>query len=147
MKHCQKILFVLSLAILAGCASRVPLQQAQIAGISRDTSSSTLERIVGNASVAAKSEVEVSGIKYFARSYNLQTGTRSEMTMMCTPVCLPIFVPVPVLTQYVIVQRLPSMDLHAWGTIEELSKDPDSSISSIMPAVKARLEEEQRKAK
>lgn len=147
MKQCRNLLFVLAFALLAGCASRVPLQQAQIAGISRETSSSALEEIVGNATIVAKAEVEVGGLKYLARSYNLQTGTRSEMSMLCTPACVPIFVPVPVLTQFVIVQRLPSLDLHAWGTLEELSKDPDSSISSIMPSVKAQLEEEQKKAK
>jgi hypothetical protein len=30
--------------------------------------------------------------------------------------------------------------MHAWGTIEALSKDPDPSVSSIMPALKVRLE-------
>jgi hypothetical protein len=39
------------------------------------------------------------------------------------------------------------MELHAWGTLEQLSKDSDTSISSIMPTLKARMEEEQRKAK
>ena len=145
--HCRKILLGLSIALLAGCAARVPLQQAQIAGISRDTSSPALEKILGNATITARTEVDAGGTRYLARSYNLQTGTRSEMTMICTPACMPIFVPVPVLTQYVVVQRLPAMSMHAWGTLEALSKDPDTSISAIMPTVKARLEEEQRKAK
>jgi hypothetical protein len=65
--------------------------------------------------------------------------------MVCTPNCIPIFVTVPVTTEYVVVQRMPSKQLHAWGTLEELSKDPDSAVSSIMPIVKARFAEAKKK--
>ena len=143
-KPSQKLLLMLSIALFAGCATQVPLQQRQVSEISRDTTASALEKIVGDAAVASRSEFEVAGVKYLARSYKLQTGTTSEMTMACTPACIPIFIQVPVLTEYVIVQRLPSMNMHAWGTLEQLSKDPDVSVSSIMPTLKARMAEQQK---
>ena len=60
--------------------------------------------------------------------------------MVCTTFCFPVVYDVPVTVSYLVVQRLPSRAMHAWGTVEELSKDPEPGVSSIMPALKARLE-------
>ncbi|MBI5259074.1 MAG: hypothetical protein HY855_21395 [Burkholderiales bacterium] len=131
--------------LLVACAAPVPLQRAQAGALSRDSAPGDVERILGNASVVAQAEFAVDDKPFLARHYRLLTGSRQQMTMVCTPVCIPIFVTVPVTTDYAVIQRLPSKALHAWGTLEELSKDPDAAVSSIMPTVKARLEEAKKK--
>lgn len=125
---------------LIGCASSVPLYRGQIDAITRDSPPATVEQTLGKATPSAQFEFTANGNSYFVRHYALQTGTRQEMTMVCTPTCIPIFIHVPVTAPYLIVQRLPTRAMHAWGTIEELSKDADPSISSIMPALKVQLE-------
>jgi hypothetical protein len=62
------------------------------------------------------------------------------MTMVCAPACFPVVYSVPVLVEYVVIQRLPGKELLAWGTPEELSKDADIEVSALMPTVKQRLE-------
>ena len=137
-----RILFValLATALMAGCANRVPLRQAQIDSIGRDTSPADLNRVLGEATVVAQAEVQDGADRFLARAFHLQTGTRQEMTMVCTPTCIPIFITVPVLADYVVLQTLPAMGLLAWGTPEALSKDADERVSRLMPEVKTRLE-------
>jgi hypothetical protein len=66
---------------------------------------------------------------------------------VCTTFCFPVMYDIPITTQYLLLQRLPSRALYAWGTIEELSKDTDPAVSAMMPALKVRLEEEVKAAK
>ncbi len=126
--------------VLVGCASTVPLQRGQIDSINRDSSPSAVNEALGRATSKAEFELTANGESFAIRHYLLQTGMRQEMTMVCTNFCMPIFYSVPVTADYVVVQRLPSRAMHAWGTIEELSKDQDSTVSSIMPALKSKLE-------
>lgn len=137
-------LVALTCVLLTACAP-VPLQRGQIGGLARDSSPADVDRVLGKATVVAQTEFLVADKSFRARHYRLQSGTKQEMTMVCTPTCIPIFVPVPITAEYVVIQRLPSQTLHAWGTLEELSKDPDASVSSIMPVVKARYEEAKKK--
>ena len=60
--------------------------------------------------------------------------------MVCTPLCIPIMITVPVMVEYVVIQRMPGRELLAWGTPEQLSKDADTEVSALMPVVKQRLE-------
>lgn len=140
-----KILLIAVVVATAGCAISVPLQRAQISAISREATPANLNQILADATVVAQTEFQGNGKSYLARHYLLQTATRQDMSMVCTPTCIPIFITVPVTTQYVVIQRLPERSLHAWGTLEELSKDPDAEVSSLMPIVKQRLEEFQNK--
>lgn len=140
-KKLRITLLALWVAVLAGCASKPPLQRAQISALTRESSPQEVDRILSSAAELSRVEVTHSGRNYLVRSYNLQTGTRQEMSMVCTPTCIPIFVPVPVMTSYVVIQQLPSQSTFAWGTLEELSKDSDDTISSLMPVVKQRLAE------
>ncbi len=125
---------------LIGCASSVPLYRGQIDTITTNSSPDTVEKTLGVATPSAQFVLTVNDNSYFVRHYALQTGTRQDMTMVCTPVCIPIFINVPITAPYLIVQRLPTRAMHAWGTIEELSKDTEPSISSIMPTLKIQLE-------
>ena len=124
---------------LSACAMTVPLQRAQIGSLSREAPPAEVDRILGTASVVATAEFVAIEKPYLARQYLLQTGSRQEVSVVCTPTCIPIFVTVPVMTEYVVIQRMPSKELHAWGTFEELSKDTNSEVSSIMPIDKAQL--------
>jgi hypothetical protein len=138
--------FVLACTVaVAGCAGVVPLQRAQVAAISRDTAPPELDRVLANATAVAQVEFQEGGKAYLARHYNLQTGTRQDMTMVCTPTCVPIFIQVPVTERYVVIQNLPARSVFAWGTLEELSKDADPAVSSLMPGVKQRLTEAEKK--
>lgn len=134
-------------AILAGCAAKVPLTREQIGRISAETSASELDAVLGKATVSSEYDFEVSGRTYHARHLLLKTGTTAQMIMVCTPTCIPVYSPVPVTTQYVVVQAQPSRKLLGWGTIEELSKSPDESIASIMPTLKQVEAERQAAAK
>ncbi|WP_372717584.1 hypothetical protein [Immundisolibacter sp.] len=139
------ILLLLVCNGLVACAPSVPLQRAQINSISRDSTPADLDRVLANATIIAQYEFVENEQAYFARHYSLHTGSRQEMSMVCTPTCIPIFVPVSITTDYVVIQRMPSKAIHAWGTLEELSKDPDSEVSSIMPVVKRLLEDARKK--
>ncbi len=127
-------------AVLVGCAGSVPLQRGQIDSITRETRPADLEQILGKATPVAQTDVTAGERQYNARRYQLQTGTRQDMTMVCTPACFPIMITVPVLVEYVVIQRMPGKELLAWGTPEELSKDADVEVSALMPTVKQRLE-------
>jgi hypothetical protein len=131
--------------LLAACAQSVPLQRAQIDSLARDTKASDVDRVLAGATVVAQSEIVDNEKAFLARHYRLVTGSRQEMTMVCTPNCFPIFITVPVTADYVVIQRLPLKELHAWGTLEELSKDADPAVSSLMPAVKERFSESRKK--
>lgn len=122
---------------LAGCMGTVPLQRAQTANLSSGASAADVESAVGKASVLLAHDFESGGKRYLARHYALQTGARQEMMVVCTPNCMAIPTAVPVNTPYVVVYEAASQKLIAWGTIEELSRSPDDSISALMPALKA----------
>ena len=139
------LVVVAAAALAAACATTVPLQRAQIGALAKETPPGDVERILDKATVVAQTEIVANERPYLARHYRLLTGTRQEMTMVCTPTCIPIFVTVPVTSDYVVIQRMPAKELHAWGTLEELSKDSDTAVSSIMPIVKARLDEAKKK--
>lgn len=126
---------------LSACATPVPLQRSQISGLSRDATPAEIDRLLKSATIVTQFEFTANHQSYSARHYNLQTGTRSEMTMVCTSMCMVIPTTAPVYSEYVVIQRLPAKSLHAWGTLEELSKDSDPSISSIMPTLKRRIAE------
>jgi len=133
--------------ILAGCASHIPLTREQVGRISADTSATDLTAILGKATVAAEYDVDANGQSYHVRRLALKTGTRMEMTMVCSKTCIPVNTPVAVTTQYLLIQQLPSQKLLGWGTTEELSKSPDDKISSIMPKLKQVDAERQAAAK
>lgn len=128
--------FAAALVLLAGCATSVPLYRDQIGRIGPDTSPAELDTIVGKASVAAEYDFTAHERQYHARHYNLRTGTSQTTSVVCTPTCIPILIDVPVFEQYVLVQEQPSLKLVGWGTVEELSKNPDERISSLMPDLK-----------
>lgn len=136
----HRSLAVAAILALAGCASTVPLQRGQLNSLSRESEPVAVEQALGKATPTAQFEVTAEGKPYFIRRYLLQTGSRQEMTVMCTPMCIPISYDVPIMTQYLVVQRLPARTMHAWGSVEELSKDQDPDVSGMMPMVKARLE-------
>lgn len=138
-------LALIALVALAGCASNVPLQRNQVDAISRETRPAELEEILAKATVTAQTEVQAQEHRYNARLFSLQTGTRQDMTMICTPICIPIMITVPVTSQFVVLQRLPEKELVAWGTPEELSKDADPRVSALMPNVKQQLEQASKK--
>ncbi len=140
MTAVRAVIVLVATIMLTACASNIPLQRAQIGALTKESLPDEVDRVLGNATVVARTEFTANGGDFIARHFRLLTGSRQEMTMVCTPVCFPMFFTVPITTDYVVIQRSPSMELHAWGTLEELSKDPDDAVSSIMPTVKAELE-------
>lgn len=145
MKVFNTVIAMVAAVLLTACVASVPLQPAQIGSLARESAPSDVDRILDKATVVAKTEFSANEKSYVARHFSLQTGTRQEMFVVCTPACMPIFTTVPVTAEYVVVQRLPSMELLAWGTLEELSKDSDNTVSAIMPIVKARFDETKKK--
>jgi len=128
--------FAFALALLAGCASNVPLHRDQIGRIGADTSPVELTTILGKATSSAEYDFKSQEHDYKARHYLLQTGTSQTTTMVCTPACIPILIDTPVFEQYVLVQEQPSLKLVGWGTIEEMGKNPNERISSLVPDLK-----------
>jgi len=141
----RNLCFLSFVMVLVGCATAVPLQRDQIASISRDTSPTELESILAKGTPLHQFEFQANSLNYFARDYSLQTGTRPDIIFMCSPTCLAIPVSTPIFSDYVVIQSLPSKTVAAWGTIEELSKDSDVNISGLMPVVKERLADLQKK--
>lgn len=135
--------FVYSLAriaccafLLSACAGVVPLQRAQTAILHKEATPAEVASLVGNATVTTNHIFTSQGQSWDARHYNLQTGSTQQMTMVCAPTCMPIFITVPVIDSYVLVFDSPARRLFAWGTLEELSRSPDESVSAIMPDLK-----------
>jgi hypothetical protein len=141
----KKPLLLLTLTIalgLAACASNLPLQRTQISQLSQETTLDEANKIIADSKLQVSHTFSSNGGVFNAKHYNLQTGTNNQMSMVCSPVCFPIFIPVPVLTPYVIITREDSNKVFANGTLEELSKSNNITISQIMPDLKNSLEKE-----
>lgn len=123
-------------ALVSGCAANVPLQRDQTAALAKNASLSDVEKVVGKSTPIARHHFASQGKTFDARHYYLQTGSKQQMQMVCAPTCFPIFLTVPVTDAYVMVFEAPKQQLFAWGTLEELSRSPDESISAIMPDLK-----------
>ena len=123
-------------ALISGCAVNVPLQRAQTAALAKDASMADVDKAVGKSTPIASHSFTSQGKAFDARHYYLQTGSKQQMQMVCAPTCFPIFITVPVTDSYVMVFEAPKQQLFAWGTLEELSRSPDESISAIMPGLK-----------
>lgn len=134
--HIRLLPFAAALVILTGCASHVPLNRDQIGQIGPGMSPTEVNAIVGKATASAEYDFTSRERQYHARYYQLRTGTSQTTSVVCTPTCIPILIDVPVFEQYVVVQEQPTLALVGWGTVEELSKNPDEKISSLMPDLK-----------
>jgi hypothetical protein len=122
--------------LLTACAGVVPLQRGQTAGLNKQATPAEVDAFVGKATITANHVFSSQGQSWDARHYNLQTGSTQQMTMVCAPTCMPIFITVPVVDSYVLVFDSPARHLFAWGTLEELSRSPDEAVSAIMPDLK-----------
>jgi len=131
--------YLFAAVLLAGCTTYIPLQRQQTAHISRGADQAQIDRIIGNATLSVSHRFTANDQQYFAKHYDLQTGTRQQMNMRCNRrrVCTPIFYDIPIYDTYVVVFDQPSGTVFTWGTLEELSRSPDDAVSSIMPALKA----------
>jgi len=137
MQHLVSLARILCCALLlSACAGVVPMQRDQTSALVRNAPDSEVNRLIGNASITATHVFDSQGKTWEARHYNLQTGSRQQMTMVCTPNCMPVFYTVAVTDAYVLVFDAPTRHLFAWGTLEELSRSPDEAVSAIMPDLK-----------
>lgn len=127
---------ILCAALISGCATNVPLQRTQTAALVKGASVVDVNLVVGKSTPVATHQFSSQGKAFDARHFNVQTGTKQQMQMVCAPTCFPIFISVPVTDTYVIVFETPKQQLFAWGTLEELSRSPDEGISAIMPDLK-----------
>lgn len=122
--------------LLTACAA-VPLQRTQTAQLTQEAPASEVEKMFGKATVTASHHFDFQEKHYLARHYDLQTGSKQQTSMSCTQYgCFPIFYTVPVTAPYVVVYNTDTQKLVAWGLLEELSRSPDESVSSMMPALK-----------
>lgn len=124
---------------LVGCASYIPLQRQQTAQITRGANQAQVDLALGHATVLLSHQFSANGQQYIARHYDLQTGSRREMLPRCPSrrrACMPTFIEMPIVDSYVVVFEAQTNQVFAWGTVEELSRSPDDSVSSIMPALK-----------
>lgn len=133
----NKYLIILLIIALTACAPVVPLQRDQTATFSKGTTLPDVANSLGKATITLAHEFDVNGRHFLANHYDLQTGTTQQMTVMCTPTCVAYPITVPVTAPYVMIYEGHDKVLIAWGTVEELSRSPDESISSIMPELKA----------
>lgn len=131
-----RVISVVAILVLTACAPVVPLQRDQTASLTKGASIHDIEKNLGKATVALSYEFDSNGNRYLANHYDLQTGTRQEMGMMCTPVCIPYPIYIPVTAAYVMIYDAMSKQLFAWGMVEELSRSPDEGVSAIMPDLK-----------
>jgi len=125
--------------LVGGCASYIPLQRQQTAQITRGASQAQVDQALGNATVLLSHQFSANGQQYLAKHYDLQTGTRREMIPRCPSRrrgCMPAFIDMPIIDSYVVVFEANTNQVFAWGMVEELSRSPDDSVSSIMPALK-----------
>lgn len=122
--------------LLTACGGVVPLQRGQTAALVKGASPADIDAHTGKATVIVSHSFMAQGQTWDARHYNLQTGSTQQMTMVCAPTCMPIFITVPVVDSYVMVFDSPARHLFAWGTLEELSRNPDEAVSAIMPDLK-----------
>lgn len=122
--------------VLSACTPMVPLQRAQVAQISAETGMGELDAMLGKATEVRRFEFIAQGKSYRVREYRLQTGSQQQTSVICTPVCVPIFVTVPVTADYVLVHEIGLQRLFAWGSLEELSKSADERVSAVMPLLK-----------
>jgi hypothetical protein len=136
-------LAILALAslLLTGCTSIVPLSNAEIASINRDISATELNKILPKNKVIFKYELPANGQFYSVRHAILKTGEIQKPVFVCVPTCITLFVPVSTTTQYVVIQEAPSGKVFAFGTLDELDKDPDNKVSSIIPAIRQSFRE------
>lgn len=143
----KKLILMALVLALTACAPAVPLQRNQTESFAKGASVSDVAKVVGKATISLSHEFEAKGKYYLANHYDLQTGARQEMGMVCTPTCIAYPIYVPVTAPYVMIYEKDSGSLVAWGMIEELSRSPDESISSIMPNLKASYDVELAKKK
>lgn len=123
-------------SLLSGCAATVPLQRDQVDRLTAEASMNDVQTLLGKASAVRSFEFNAQGKAYAVREYRLQTGTQQEMSVVCTPLCVPVSYPVAVTTDYVLVREAGAERLLAWGSLEELSKSSNERISALMPALK-----------
>ncbi|MEW6563128.1 MAG: hypothetical protein AB1400_07850 [Pseudomonadota bacterium] len=132
----RRLFAAVLLAALTACAA-VPLQRGQTAQLTQDAPADEVEKVFGKATVTATHEFDFQDKHFRARHYNLQTGSKQEMSMSCTQYgCFPVFYTVAVTAPYVVVYNTGTKKLVAWGLVEELSRSPDESVSAMMPALK-----------
>ncbi len=142
-----KLIIGVAVLALTACAPVVPLQRDQTASFSKGATMSQVAGSLGKATLTVAHEFDSRGSHFLANHYDLQTGTRQQMSMVCTPTCIAYPVYVPVTAPYVMVYEGTDRHLLAWGMLEELSRSPDDSVSSIMPDLKASYERELAKQK
>ncbi|ROH88414.1 hypothetical protein ED236_02880 [Pseudomethylobacillus aquaticus] len=130
---------VLASLLMVGCAGYLPLQRYQTAEIRKQDTIADVERKINGASVQASHQFSVGDQYYLAKHYDLQIGVQQQVFYRCRPYfgCSPIVHHFPVTAPYVLIYREPGGEVVGWGTLEELSKNPDDRISDLMPALKA----------
>jgi hypothetical protein len=137
----RRLLLVTLLAVvMTGCAANIPLQRGQTASLTAGTPADQVAPALGNASVQLAHDFEFEGRTFSARHYALQTGSTQQMTMVCSPVCIPVFYTVPVTQPYVLVFEGKPPRLFAFGMVEELSRSPDADTAKMMPTLKESAE-------
>ncbi len=134
------ILSLVSL-LLTACGTIIPLQPSEIAHINHDISTTELDKILPKNKVAFDYQLPANGQYYWVRHAILKTGQIQKPVFVCAPTCVTLFVPVSTTVQYVVIQEAPSGKVFAFGTLDELDKDPDNRISSIMPSIRQTFRE------
>lgn len=136
----MKLLTTLALSLLlalsiTGC-SAPPLVRGQADRINLGDSDATVAAKFGKSIPDMSHRFTASSRNYRADHYRLQTGTTQSGTVVCTPTCIYVPITVPVFTPFAVVYSDPDFRVIAFGTIEELSKSPDDTISGLMPDLK-----------
>jgi hypothetical protein len=142
-----KLAVIIGIVFFGGCATQVPLQRFQGDALRTGDSLSAASAKLGQATARLTHNFSWKGKQFEARHYDLQTGSRQEMSMVCSPICIPIFYNVPVLAPYVVVLQGEPLTVVASGLVEELSRSPDPQISEFMPSLKESAEKARAAAK
>lgn len=143
----KKLMISATVLALVACAPVVPLQRDQTASFTRGAGLDDVNKALGKTTITLTHQFDAKGKHYLANHYDLQTGTRQEMGMICSPVCIAYPIYVPIFAPYVMVYEGDGKQLVAWGMVEELSRSSDEAVSSIMPDLKASYDNELAKQK
>lgn len=139
-KRCWVPVLVMA-GLLAGCVSAPPLSRTQLNAVQRGDTLAAVRQNIKPESVNLEYRFSANDRDYLAQHYRVETGITESTTVVCTPGCFPVPIIIPIFTPYVIVYEAdPPQRVLSYGTIEELSKNPDDAVSSVMPSLKLAME-------
>lgn len=103
----------------------------QAENLSKGISTADARQIVRGAAVLESRTMLFGGKSYRAQRFNIDAGTKMQMTVVCTPRCMPVWERVSATDSFLLVFDDKTDQLLAWGTISELSRGQDTTVAEV----------------